>query len=172
MKKISAMILIVIILVDLTSCHSRIYLSNKQDYETYQDIKHVYAIDLITNNDSTIVFSSRFPGRLFNGEVVGPRHVTLHNFMPESIIYNKGTLNIAYVLKNDTSYKIAYWNDTTLVCLASDTIRIPFTEIKQMHIKKVAHGKSALLALGITGGTLGVLYLLFYLAVSNMSFDM
>jgi len=126
MKKTMAFVIIVVLLIDLNSCRSYIYISNKQDYETYQDKKYIYAMDLITNRDSTIFFSSEFPGRLSNDEVIGPRHVLLDNFISDSIFYNK-KLEANYVQKDNIRYKVIHQNDTILVCMVNDTTRISFS---------------------------------------------
>ncbi len=150
-----ALILVIIILMNLTSCHSYTYVSSVQDYKAYQDKKHVYAFDLITNKDSMVYFSSRFPGKLANSEVTGPRQVIIQRFCFRfcnlQIISKK---QVKYALKNDIKYIVIYQKDTALVCIASDTTRIPFSDIKQMHLKKIDQVKSASLAGGIAVGLL------------------
>jgi hypothetical protein len=167
MKKKIALILIVILLIDLTSCHSYVYISNKQDYETFQDKNHVYVLDLITTSDSAIYFSSSFPGKLSNKEVKGPRHILLENFNSDSIHFNKNQI-ISYVIKDSIRYKVINRNDTILVYLLSDTTRIPFSEIKQMHIKKIDEGKTGAL-LFISAGALAVAI---YLIITQMTFSL
>jgi hypothetical protein len=167
MKKIMALILAAILLLDLTSCHSYVYLTNQQDYKDHQDKEHVYALDLITINDSTIYFSSGFPGKLSSNEVSGPKQILLSNFKPDSIILNR-ELQAGYVLKDTIRYKVIYRNDSEWVCMTSDTIRIPFSEIKQIYIKKFDPGKSAAGIIGIVGVGIGLIIMLSYLMVSNM----
>jgi hypothetical protein len=172
MKKIITLILVIILLLDLSSCHSYTYISTVQDYKAYQDKKHVYAFDLITNKDSMVYFSSSFPGKLANSEVTGPRQVIIQDFAPDSVIYRviyrNNMKQVKYALKNDIKYIVIYQNDTALVCIASDTTRIPFSDIKQMHLKKLDQGKSALLVSGIAVGLAGIIYLI----IINLSFSM
>jgi hypothetical protein len=161
----------IVLMIELTSCHSYFYLSNQQDYEAYQDKKHVYALDLITNNDSMVYFCSGFPGKLSKNEVRGPKQVLLEDFKPDSVLFNTKQ-KISYAIKKDIKYRVIHRNDTILVRIASDTTCISFSEIKQIHIKKFEQGKSALLALGIGGAYGGLVYLLLYLAFSNMTLEM
>jgi hypothetical protein len=167
MKKTIALILVVIFLMDLTSCHSYTLISSVQDYKANQDKELVYALDLITNKDSMVYFSSSFPGKLSNSEVTGLRHVLLRNFESDSVIYNKSKKQVKYALKNDIKYIVIYQNDTSLVCIASDTTRIPFSEIKQIHIKKIDSGSTV----GLILAAGGALALVIYLIVVNLTFD-
>jgi hypothetical protein len=167
MKKIIALILVIILLMDLTSCHSYTYISKIQDFETYQNKEHVYAMDLITRRDSTVYFSSGFPGRLSNNEVKGPRQVLLQYFEPDSVHFNEKH-KISYVIKDSIRYKIINRNDTILVCQVSDTIHIPFSEIRQIHIKQVDTAKTTLGIFGIAGVYAAILIGVFTYIFSNM----
>ena len=167
MKKIIALILAFIILMDLTSCHSYTYISKLQDYESYQHKEHVYAMDLITSRDSTVYFSSGFPGRLSENEVKGPRQVLLQYFEPDSVHFNEKH-KISYVIKDSIRYKIINRNDTTLVCQLSDTIHIPFSEIKQIHIKEFDSANTTLGIVGIVGVVAAIFIGVFTYIFSNM----
>jgi hypothetical protein len=167
MKKIMALILVIILLMDLNSCHSYNYISNIKDYETNQDKEHVYALDLITSRDSTVYFSSRFPGKLSNNEVKGPRHVLLQRFEPDSMHINeKG--KIIYIIRDSIRYNVINQHDTILVCILSDTTCISFSEIKQMHIKKIDKANTALAILGIAGVAVGIIIGVLAYIASNM----
>lgn len=161
MRKIIAAILIVIILMNLTSCQSYVYVSNKQDYESFQNKKHVYVMDLVTNKDSTVYFSFSFPGTLSNNEVKGPKLVLLSDFKPDAFLF-KTYKKISFAFKNDIKYKVIYRNDSIWV-LTSGTTRIPFSEIKNMHIKKIDRGKTFALIFTSAGVLAGVLALMIYL---------
>jgi len=167
MKKMFTLILVIIILMNLTSCHSYTYVSSLQDYKAYQEKKHVYAFDLITNKDSMVYFSSSFPGKLANSEVTGPRQVKIQDFAPDSVIYRNNMKQVKYALKNDIKYIVIYQKDTALVCIASDTTRIPFSEIKQIHIKKMHPGSTT----GLILAAGGAIALMIYLIVVNLNFD-
>jgi hypothetical protein len=168
MKKIFALILVIIILMNLTACHSYTYISSMQDYKAYQDKEHVYAIDLITNKDSMVYFSSSFPGKLSNSEVSGPRHVLLRNFKPDSVVYNKSKLLISYAFKHKYKYSVRYLNDSAFVCIKADTIRILYSDIKQMHVKKSDPGKTVILILGLAGGAIPLFIWLANMAINTI----
>lgn len=167
MKKLIALMIVVILLMDLNSCHSYTYIFNLQDYKSYQDKEHIYVMDLITNRDSTVYFSSGFPGKLSNNEVKGLRQVLLQNFRPDSLHFNKKQ-KISYVIKDSIRYKVINRNDTILVYLLSDTTRIPFSEIKQIHIKEFDTANTALGILGIAGAVAGILIGFLSYIASNM----
>jgi hypothetical protein len=167
MKKIIELILAFIILMDLTSCHSYTYISKIQDYENYQDKEHVYAMDLITIRDSMVYFTSGFPGRLSNNEVKGPRQVLLQYFEPDSVHFNEKH-KISYVIKDSIRYKIINRNDTILVCMLSDTTRIPFSEIRQIHIKEFDSTNTSLGIIGIVGVVAGIIIGVFSYIFSEM----
>lgn len=165
MRKIIAALLIVIIVMNLTSCHSYVYVSNKQDYESFQNKKHVYVMDLVTNKDSMVYFSFSFPGTLSNNEVKGPKLVLLSDFKPDAFQF-KTFKKISFAFKNDITYKVIYRNDSIWV-LTSEVTRIPFSEIKQMHIKKFEPAKTSLMVIGLAGVAAGLSYLILYLALFN-----
>jgi hypothetical protein len=172
MKKIIALILVVIFLMDLTSCHSYLDITEQKDYESFQDKQSVKVLYLITKQYKTIYFSEKFSGKILNGEVIGPRHVLLNNFEPDSIIYKKNSTQTAipiaqYALKNGTKYEVILQDYNKLICLASDTTRIPFSEIKQIHIKKMHPGSTA----GLILAAGGAIALMIYLIVVNLNFD-
>jgi hypothetical protein len=168
MKKIIILILVINIPMILTSCHSYTYISNIHDFETHQNKEHIYALDLITGRDSMVYFSSRFPGRLSNNEVKGPRQVLLQDFKPDSVHFGKKN-KIRYVIKDSIRYKVTSRNDTLLVYLVSDSTRIPFSEIKQIHIKEFDNANTTLGIIGIVVTTAGLVIGIFALLFSNMS---
>jgi hypothetical protein len=160
MKKVAAIIMIIVILIDLTSCHTYIDLAGQEDYYAYQDKKHVYVIDLQTTQDSTVNFSTRFPGSIINGEVIGLQQdkVILPYCKIDTITYENSKAK--YIHKNGNMYKVIKKDKNGFIAIASDTIRIPFSDIKKMHIKETYPDKSALLAVGIAGISLGLIVLI------------
>ena len=68
-----------------------------------------------------------------------------------------------YIWKDGKKYKIIHRDEFGLTCTRTDTTRIPFSNIKQMHVKKFETGKTILLAGGIAGGLEGLVYLIAYL---------
>jgi hypothetical protein len=173
MKKIFALILVVILLMDLTSCHAYIDLTGQEDYKAYQDKKNVYVIDLETNQDSTINFGESFRGKIINGEVISIHfHQVILPYAKtdtiNTIMYENSEAK--YIHRNGNIYKIIEQKKNGYTVIATDTIRIPFSEIKKMHIKENYPGKSALLGLGIVGISFGLVILIAFLTLDmNMS---
>jgi hypothetical protein len=169
MKKVTAVIMVIIILMDLTSCHAYIDLAGQEDYKAYQDKKHVYVTDLQTNQDTTINFSASSPGKIINGEVKGlPFHqVTLLYCKTDTIIFENSKAR--YIHKNGNMYMVIKQNKNGYTAITSDTIRIPFSDIKQMHIKETYPDKSALLVSGIAGVSVGIIALITILSFNNMT---
>jgi hypothetical protein len=122
-----------------------------------------------TVQNSIINFSEKFPARMSNAEVVGIQQVLLDKFNYDSVVFKgKGTnLTPIYAVKDEIRYKIVSQDFKNLVCFTSDTIRIPFSEIRKMHLKKFDLAKSLFLAGGIAAGTAGLIYLV----VINMTFS-
>jgi hypothetical protein len=168
MRKTIAIILIAILLMDLTSCHAYLDITEQKDYQSFQDKKNVKVLKLRTKQYKTLYFSEKFPGKISNGEVIGPHHVLLKYFEPDSIIYKNSSAQILipeaqYALKNGTKYEIILQDYEMLICLSSETTRIPLSEITQMHIKENYPEKSVLLAVGIVGVGIGIVFLIAYL---------
>jgi hypothetical protein len=160
MKKIIALILVFNLLLDLTSCHAYIDLAGQEDYIAYQDKKNVYVINIQTNQDSTINFSKSFPGKIINGEVMFLQlhQVILPFGITDTLMYENS--GVKYIHRNGNIYKIIEQNKNGYTAIATETIRIPFSEIKKMHIKEKYPGKSVLLGLGIVGISLGLVTLI------------
>jgi hypothetical protein len=160
MKKIIALILAYVLLIDLTSCHSYSYISGQKDYETIQNKRQVYVLDLVTTRDSVVYFSKSFPGIFSNSEVIGPRQMSLRSLNPDHLIYYHNKPAIKYVMKNNIKYKVIHKDSTEFVINKSDTIHIPFSEIKQIHISETHGGKTAaiIVTAGVVIGLVGLLY--------------
>jgi hypothetical protein len=176
MRKIIAVILIVIFLMNLTSCHSYLDITEQKDYESFQDKKFVKVLSISTKQYKTIYFSEKFPGKISNGEVIGLHHVLLKSFEPDSIIYRRSSSQVVipkaqFALKNGIKYEIILQDYNMLICLASDTTRIPLSEIRQMHIKENHPEKSVLLAVGIVGVGIGIVFLIAYLTAPDISLE-
>jgi hypothetical protein len=150
MKKSITYIAVIILLMELTSCYTYRDLSNQQDYEKLQNKRSVRVLEVLTEQDITISFTEEFPGKMSNGKVgVGQA------FLP----YNKdysillGDNKTKYINKNDVRYEIISQDTNGFYCLISD---IPFSEIKQMQIKKISSGKTILCGLGVGLGVVGI----------------
>jgi hypothetical protein len=156
---------IIILLIVLSSCNAYIDISGQKEYEAYQDKYTVGVLELTTNHYKTIRFNKGLPGKISNSEVIGVSKVKAI-FKPgatDSIIFQNTKPVPQYVWKNGKKYKIIHRDELGFTCTRIDTTRIPFSEIKQMHIKKFETGKTVLLAGGIAGGLVGLVYLIAYL---------
>ena len=165
MKKSLVYPAIIILLIVLQSCNAYIDITGQKEYEAYQDKFNVGVLELTTNHYKTIRFSKGSPGKISNGEVIGISKVKT-TFKPgaiDSVIFQNTKSVPQYVWKNGKKYKIIHRDEFGLTCTRNDTTRIPFSEIKQMHIKKLETGKTVLLAGGIAGGLVGLIYLIVYL---------
>jgi predicted PilT family ATPase len=171
MKKVLVFITITILLIVLISCHAYIEISGQQDYEVYQDKNQVGVLDLTTNQNKTIYFDESVPGKMSNGEVIGFPQVRMRS-KADSIIYKNKKHVAQYVWKNGKKHEIIHQDEFGLTCTETDTTRIPFSEVKEMHVKKFETGKTVLLAAGLTGGVAGIIALVTYMAFSNWNMDL
>jgi hypothetical protein len=160
MKKVMAFTMAVILLIDLTSCHAYIDLAGQEDYKAYQDKKHVHVVDLQTISESS-------PGKIINGEVIvlHLHEVILPYCKTDTIIFENS--RASYIHKNGNLYKVIKQNISGYTAIRTDTIRIPFSDIQKMRIKKSDPGKSALLALGIAGISVGLIALIAIISFNN-----
>lgn len=168
MKRLMTLIFIIVLLTDLTSCHSYLEITEQKDFKSVQTKKNVKVLSIITKQYKTFYFSKRFPGEISNGEVIGPCHVLLKSFEPDSIIYKNSSIQIVipkahYAIKNGIRYNVILQDNIELVCLESETTRIPISEISKMYIKENHPEKATLLVLGIIGFTTGLIYLIAFL---------
>ena len=162
-----AFIMVVILLIDLTSCHAYIDLAGQKDYKAYQDKKHVHVIELQTNPYRRVNINESSPGKIINGEVIvlHLHEVILPYCKTDTIIYENS--KASYIHKNGNLYKVIKQNINGYTAITTDTIRIPFSDIKKMRIKKSDPGKSVLLALGIAAISVGLITLIVILSFNN-----
>jgi hypothetical protein len=169
MKDAIVFVLISILIISLAACHSYVDLTNLKEFEANQAKPRIYVIQLQTVQQETISFSEKFPGRMLKNEVVGIQQVLLYEFNSDSVIYKgKRSLTPLFAVKNGVNNRVINQDGKSLVCNASDTIRIPFSNITQMHIKKIDQANSLLLFGGVVVGAAGLIYLI----VSNLTFDL
>jgi len=150
-------------------------LTGQLEYKAWQDKSHVYVLHLKTNQDSIIHFMDGNPGKMSNDEVVSVNFlkIEMKHGKTDSIVFLKNKPVPRYFWKDGTRYRIVDQDHYSLTGVAYDTNRIPFSEIKQMNIKKIDHNKTVVLVIGCSigyaGTAAGLLYLLFYLAFSDMT---
>jgi hypothetical protein len=175
MKKAIAFFASILLMMALTSCHAYMDISGQKEYEAWQDKSHTWVLHLKTNQDSTIDFLYSFPGKMSNGEVVviNLLKAQIKHGEADSIVFYNHRAVPRYFWKDGTRYKIVDQDHYYLTGVVSDTLRIPFSEIKQMNIKKIDTGKTVLLIIGSSIGGVGVwfglIYLLILLTFSNMT---
>ena len=165
MKKRLVYPAIFILLIVLQSCIAYVDITGQKEYEAYQDKFNIRVLELTTNHYKTIYFNKSLPGKISNGEVTGVLKVKTI-FKPgaiDSMIFQNTKPVPQYVWKNGKKYKIIRRDEFGFTCTRTDSVRIPFSEIKQMHVKKFEPGKTVLLAGGIAGGVFGIICLIVYL---------
>ncbi len=158
MKKAMVLVMSSILVIELISCHAYVDITGQEDFKAYQKKLNTYVMNLQTDQDSIIYFSEKFPGKMSKDEAVGFHQVLLDDFKPNKIIYKGAKAD--YAIKGNVRYRIVNRDSIKLVCITSDTLHIPFSEIKQMKIKKFDHGNTAVVVLGIAAGGAGLLYLI------------
>ena len=169
MKKTIAVVLSIILLMETTACHSYMDLTSLQEFEANKENPNISVLQLQTDQFEMINFSEKYPGRLLKDEVVGIHQVLLYKFNSDSVIYkSKTNLTPICAIKDEVRYRIINESSKSLVYISSDTLHIPLSDIKKMHIKKIEQAKSLLLIVGIVAGAAGLIYL----AVINMTFDL
>ncbi len=169
MKNIITFLTAISVLSVLTSCHAYVDVMGQKDYEKFQAKKHVYVLNILTNEDSIIYFSRKMPGIMTNEEVKGAYQILLQDFKPDSVKF-KGNFRkpiIEYAIKNGVSYRVLDEDSHKLVYNTTDTTRIPFSDIRQMHVIKPDPVATVILTLGIAAGNIG----LYYMVLSELDFS-
>jgi hypothetical protein len=153
MKKAMNSLATIISLMGLSSCYDYVNISSQNDYEVYQQKQNVYILDLLTNNDSIIGFDEYTPGLFEQGEVVGYQHILMQDLKPDSAVLNGKKSKESYAIKNGARYRLKIQDKTNVImCVAQDKIHIPYSDIKQMHLKELNQRKATLVTMGIAGG--------------------
>jgi hypothetical protein len=155
MKKGIAILLITVLVIDLTSCTSYKQLSTRQDFEFYQNNDHIQVLEIRSKKDSIIVFNEKFPGKLENKQVYGIRQKQFPYNAADSIIFTAQDQNAAYIRNNRVHYKIISHDKSGFTCISSDTIRMSFSDITQMNVKKIDPLKTTLLIVGLSALIIG-----------------
>jgi hypothetical protein len=161
MKKGIATLLIVILVIDLTSCTSYKQLTTRQDFEIYQEKKQVQVLEIHSKKDSIIVFNEKFPGKMENKQVYGIRQRQFPYDAADSIVFAAQDQNAAYIRYNGVHYRVVSQDKSGFVCISPDTIRTPFSDVTLMNIKMKDPLKSGLLIGGLSVVFIGIsVYLL------------
>jgi len=113
-----------------------------------QGKSNTYVMQVQTNADSIFSFNDKYPGIMKDDKVIGPKLILLQNFTFDSIRYGKGTTP-KYVFYNGTGYPVNLNNSGNgYIFIKSDSLSIPFSDIKQMQIKKLSKEKLVALVVG------------------------
>ena len=159
MKKALSAVTVFILLIQLTSCHAYMDISEQKEYELFQGKNHVYVLSAHTSQAGTIYFSEKVPGKLSGGEVTGIPQVLLHTFRSDSVVYKgKGYHPMPkYAMKDGVRYNVIVHDSIVLVNNTSEITHIPFSEITQMHLKTFKPVSTAILIAGLSGGATALL---------------
>jgi hypothetical protein len=168
MKKGIAILLLAVMVFDFTSCTTYKQLSAQQDFEIYQARDHVQVLNIHSKRDSIITFNEKFPGKLANKQVYGLRQMRFPYTTSDSIIFKAQNQNAAFIRSKGVLYKIMSQDKSGFICISSDTIRTPFSEVTQMNVKMKDPGKTTILVLGLSAI---VIVTSFYLIRTFWTFD-
>lgn len=150
MKKVIAILLVAILVIDLTSCTSYKQLSTQEDFDIYQNKHHIQVLEVHSKKDSIIAFNEKFPAKMENRQVYGLKQMQFPYNTSDSIIFSAQDQKAAYILDHGVLYKIVSRDKSGFICIAPDTIRTPFSDVTFMTIKKKDPVKSTLLLVGIS----------------------
>jgi hypothetical protein len=164
MRKGLAIELIIILVIDLTSCSSYREFSAEQDFENHENADDILVLGIRSRIDGLIVFNEKYPGKIENGQVIGLPQIQLPYSASNSIIYEKRDAFPAYILNNGIRYKFVSQNRSGFICVSRDTIRIPFSEIDQVNVKEKDPLKTTILIMGLSSVFMGMIV---YLISSN-----
>jgi hypothetical protein len=156
MKKGIAFLLITVLLIDLTSCSSYRLLSTEQDFETYESLDHIQILDIQSRQDGIIVFNEKFPGKMEYNEVHGLQQMHFPYSISNSIIFNMQEAKAEFIMNNGIRYRIISQDKSGFLCISTDTIRTPFSDIEQMNVKEKDPLKTTLLIMGLSAVFIGI----------------
>jgi hypothetical protein len=166
MKKGIAIALIVILVMDLTSCSSYRQFSAYPDFESYENSDDILVLNIRSRIDGLIIFNEKYPGKIVDGQVIGLPQIHLPYNASNSIIYTRRDANPAYIINTGKQYKIISQNRSGFICVSADTVRTPFSEIEQINVKQKDPLKTTLFVMGLSSLFVGVMA---YLIGSNFA---
>jgi len=166
MNKITSYSGVVIVTFFLASCNAYFDASSSDVYADMEKERLVDVMKIQTSSDELVYFSEKYPGKLYNGEVMGVRHVPLQFFAADSVVYRiRGSKEIPlYVFSNGRKFDI-YNQDKINLVYTSSVIQIPYSEISNIQFKK--NGNNPL----VISGLIVSLSALSIFIISNMSIN-
>jgi hypothetical protein len=150
MRKDLAIELIIILVIDLASCSTYREFTAEEDFENHENGDDILVLGIRSRIDGLILFNEKYPGKIENGQVTGLPQKHLPYSATNSIIYDKRDAIPAYILNNGIRYKIVTQNRSGFICVSSDTVRIPFSEIDQVNVKEKDSLKTTLMVMGLS----------------------
>jgi hypothetical protein len=147
MKRVIAFFTLVSFIIFNTSCYSYKTLSSQKEYCKYTGNKKVHVLYVQTKQGYKIEFNEKFPGIISEKVVVGLPQLRLPFGGQDSIIFlNK---KIGAICKNGINYELITQDKLGYICHSPDTIKIPLSDIGQLHFKKFNTGVTIGLVSGI-----------------------
>ncbi len=161
MKKVLAIFTLVSFLFYITSCYSYKTLTSQEEYSKYANNKWIHVRFVKTKQGNILEFHQFYPGRISETGVDGlPQLRLLPGEQDSSIFIN---YELKAIWKNGINYELIKQDTLGYICHASDTIKIPFSDIEQLSFQKFEIGAT----LGIVSGIAFTIFLIYGVIVSS-----
>jgi hypothetical protein len=149
----------------LTSCNSY-FRASAPDLESFENKRQVDVMKIHTSTEGLVYFSSKYPGKLTDGEITGVKQVPLQFFSADSVAYKiRGIKEIpVYAYADGKKLDVFKHNNLNLV-YTSTLINVPVAEVSNLELKKKGHRK-----LIFSGLVVGMSALSVYI-ISNMTLN-
>jgi hypothetical protein len=134
------------------SCNRYLNISGPGEMEKFMNVeKNIHVLKFHTNDQGLVNFSSKYPGRLFDGEIYGVKQVPLQLFRSDSIVYKIRKLKEMplFVYNNGRKFEV-FKHDHTNFVYTLELINIPMIEVTNIEYK--SQGKRELKFIGLVAG--------------------
>ena len=169
MKNIALIIKSLVFISLLNACYSNRKLTTRAEYEKYTLKKRIRITNVLTNQGKTYEFNFQVPGKFSQTDVVGNPQLFLPYGVADSIIFNEKDFTPEIVWEEGKEYKVISQEKTRMVCYSTDTLHIPFSEIKELKLVKPEPGKTILFSAGFLQSVGIIILLLNPLDFSDMT---
>jgi hypothetical protein len=147
MKKIIIIFTALILLIYFSSCYSYKTLSSHQEYSKYSGKRTVKVIHIRTLQGRIIEFNELYPGTITETEITGLPELKLKYGDQDSVIFYQQKAK--YIYDSAICYEVITQNKMGFICHGLDSIKIPFSDIENVHFKKNSVVKTICLVVGI-----------------------
>jgi hypothetical protein len=167
-KKVIEIFAVSCFLINITSCFSYKTLTSQEEFSKYSGNKKIDVLYVRTKQDSIIEFKN-CRGKIFETDVAAiiPLKLRFKYGDEDSIIFSHKVPNtidsiivinrkIKSIWKNGINYKVIKKNKLGYICNASDTIKIPLSDIEELRFRKYKKTETTLLMLGTGGVVIGI----------------